>query len=103
MKNAKKFKSWVDKKLENPSFKKTVEEESERLSIGEQLVRMRLAAQLTQADVAKKVGTTASAICRYENAEYDRYEVRTLRKITEACGGKLQLVFRSASDEDWAA
>jgi len=103
MKETKKLKSWIDKKLENPRFKATFEEEREKLSIGEQLVRMRLAAGLTQAAVATKAGTTASAISRYENAEYDRYEVRTLRKITEACGGKLQLVFKSASDEDWAA
>ncbi len=103
MKSTKKLKSWVDKKLENPRFKKSFEEEREKLSIGEQLVRMRLAANMTQADVAKKAGTTASAISRYENAECDRYELRTLRKIAEACGGKLQLVFKSASDADWAA
>lgn len=103
MKDTKKTKSWMDKKLESPKFKAAFEEEREKLSIGEQLVRMRLAAKLTQAEVAKRAGTTASAISRYENAEYDRYEVRTLRKIAEACGGKLQLVFKPASDKDWAA
>ena len=103
MKQTKKLKSWVDKKLQNPRFKNAFEEEREKISIGEQLVRMRLAAGFTQVDVAKKAGTTASAISRYENAEYDRYEVRTLRKIAEACGGKLQLVFKSSSGKDWAA
>ncbi len=47
---------------------------------------------LTQAQVAKKVGTTASAIRRYESAEYDRYELQTLRKIGEACRGKIDIV-----------
>jgi DNA-binding XRE family transcriptional regulator len=103
MKHEKKRKSWVEKKLKNPHFKEAFDEEREKLSIGEQLMRMRLAARLTQADVAKKVGTTASAISRYENAEYDRYEVRTLRKIAKACGGTLQLFFNSATDEGWAA
>ncbi len=103
MKETKKLKSWVQKKLENPKFRKAFAEEHEKISIGERLVRMRLSAKLTQAEVARKAGTTASAISRYENAEYDRYEVRTLRRIAEACGGKLQLVFRTASNEDWAA
>ena len=41
MKDAKKIKSWMDKKLESPKFKAAFEEEREKLSIGEQLVRDR--------------------------------------------------------------
>ncbi|OGQ18450.1 MAG: hypothetical protein A3B70_01215 [Deltaproteobacteria bacterium RIFCSPHIGHO2_02_FULL_40_11] len=89
----KKLKSWVQEKLVNPKFKKAFEEEYEKLSIGEQLAKLRLQAGLTQAEVAKKVKTTASAISRYENGEYDRYELRTLQKIVAACGGKLKIIF----------
>jgi predicted transcriptional regulator len=88
-------KSWLDKKLEKKSFKKNFEAEAEKLSIGEQLVKIRLDAGMTQAEVARHVGTTASAISRYENAEYDRYELRTLQKIAQACGLKLELHFES--------
>ncbi len=69
------------------------------LSMGEQLVRLRLRSGLMQAQVAKRVGTTASAISRFENAEYDRYEIQTLRKIVEACGGELQLVMKGPDDK----
>lgn len=62
---------------------------------------MRLKAGLTQSDVAKRVGTTSSAISRYENAEYDRYEIRTLRKIAEACGSRLHLTFDTGTDAEW--
>jgi transcriptional regulator with XRE-family HTH domain len=88
-----KLKSWVQEKLANPKFKREFEEEYEKLSIGEQLARLRLQAGLTQAQVAKKAKTTASAISRYENGEYDRYELRTLQKIVTACGGKLKITF----------
>lgn len=71
MKETKKTKSWIDNKLENKKFKAAFEEEREKLSIGEQLVRMRLAAGMTQAEVAKVVGTTASAIIRYESCDID--------------------------------
>ncbi len=87
-----KEKSWVAKKLSDAKFSKGYEDEYAKLSIGEQLAALRLHANLTQAQVAKKVGTTASAVSRYENADYDRYELQTLRKIVEACGGKIKIV-----------
>lgn len=92
-----KTKSWIDKKLKNPRFKKKFEEESEKLSIAEQLIKIRLDSGLTQAQVAKKVGTTASAISRYESDGYDRYEINTIRKIVEACGGELKIIIKSRS------
>ena len=92
MKKKYNLRSWVDKKLVNPTFKKAFEEEYQKLSISEQLIRLRLKSGLTQAEVAKKIGTTASAISRYENAQYDRYEIQTLRKIVQACGGRLQII-----------
>jgi hypothetical protein len=64
---------WLDRKLASPKFRRGFEAESRRLAIGEQLSRLRQEASLTQAQVAKRTGATASAISRYENAEYDRY------------------------------
>ncbi len=84
-------KDWLDRKLASSKFRKGFEEELQKLAIGEQLARLRLEAGLTQAQVAKRTGTTASAISRYENAEYDRYELRTLQKIVRACGGRLEI------------
>lgn len=96
MKEIKGQSGWLTKKLENPKFRKAFQKEYTKLSIGEQLLRLRLEAGMTQAEVAKKVGTTASAISRYENAEYDRYELQTLRKIVEACGGILHITMNTA-------
>ena len=93
------LKSWVNKKLVNQKFRKTFEDEYEKLSIGEKILQMRLSAELTQAELAKRIGTTASAISRYENAEYDRYELKTLRKIAEACGGRLHLIMEPGDSE----
>ncbi len=102
MKETKKQVSWLDKKLANPKFRKAFQQEYAKLSVGEQLLRLRIEAGMTQAEVAKKVGTTASAISRYENAEYDRYELQTLRKIVEACGGSLHISM-SSTDKNKAA
>lgn len=99
MKRKIKKKSWVSKKLTNKNFSSSFKEEYEKLSIGEKLTQLRLTAGLTQAVVAERVGTTASAISRYENAEYDRYELQTLRKIAEACGARLKVEFEGLKDK----
>ena len=88
----KKEKSWVEQQLSDPEFKKGFDKEYEKLMIGEQLAEIRHAAHLTQKEVAERIGTTASAISRYESASYDRYELGTLRKIVSACGGKMRIV-----------
>lgn len=93
----------MERKLANQDFRKGFEEEVEKLSIGERLLKLRVSAGLTQAEVAKKISTTASAISRYENAEYDRYEIKTLRRIVEACGGKFHIMMEPLHHTDEAA
>ena len=84
-------KGWLEKKLASPKFRKGFDAEVQKLAIGEQLSQLRQEARLTQAQVAQRAKTTASAISRYENAEYDRYELRTLQRIVLACGGRLDI------------
>ena len=101
--SAKSSMGWVERKLANAKFRKGFEEEVQKLAIGEQLSRLRQEARLTQAQVAQRVGTTASAISRYENADYDRYELRTLQRIVRACGGRLDITFESGPRNHRAA
>ena len=96
-------KGWVDKKLADPHFRQGFEEEAQKLAIGEQLSRLRQEAGLTQAQVAERIGSTASAISRYENAEYDRYELRTIQKIVRACGGHLDITMAPGPNTHRAA
>jgi ribosome-binding protein aMBF1 (putative translation factor) len=56
------------------------------------LVReMREDAGLTQAELAKKVRTTQSAIARLEDAEYTGHSLTMLERIAIACGVALKL------------
>ena len=56
------------------------------------LVReMREDAGLTQTDLAKKVGTTQSAIARLEDAEYSGHSLTMLERIAAVCGVALKL------------
>ena len=56
------------------------------------LVReMREDAGLTQAELAKKVGTTQSVIARLEDAEYTGHSLTMLERIAAVCGIALKL------------
>ena len=96
-------KGWLHRKLSNPTFRRGFEDEVQKLAIGEQLTRLRLEAGLTQAQVARRAKTTASAISRYENADYDRYELQTLQRIVRACGGRMAIRFIAGSNRNRAA
>ena len=103
IKAARTGKGWLDRKLASTKFRKGFEEESQKLAVGEQLSRLRQEAGFTQAQVAQRAKTTASAISRYENAEYDRYELRTLQRIVRACGGRLDIILKSGPKTHHAA
>jgi len=96
-------KGWLHRKLSSPTFRRGFEDEVQKLAIGEQLTRLRLEAGLTQAQVARRAKTTASAISRYENADYDRYELRTLQRIVRACGGRMAISFLAGPNRNRAA
>jgi len=51
----KKNKSWLENKIQDSKFRKGLEEELEKLSISEQIVRLRVQAGMTQAQLAKKI------------------------------------------------
>ena len=52
--------------MEAPEFREDYERADEEYALVEALVRARAAAKLTQAEVARRLGTTQSAIARLE-------------------------------------
>jgi len=61
--------------------------------ISAELKRLRLAKKLTTAEVARRAGTSAATLSRYENG-WSRFEVYTLRKLATAMGLRLELSWR---------
>jgi len=72
-------------------MKKMVEEEFEKLQIGQQIYDLRKEANLTQEELADMVGTTGSVISRLESAEYDGHSVKMLQRIAAALGKKVTI------------
>ncbi len=76
-----------------PELEEYLVEERERILIGSRIYDLRTKAGMTQAALAKKIGTTASAICRLEDADYEGHSLPTLRKIAAVFGMRVELNF----------
>ena len=78
--------------LTKPGVKKAYSALEEEYAALHAMLDARLAAGLTQADVAKRMGTTVSAVSRLEaslRSEKHSPSYATLKKYAQACGKKL--------------
>ena len=80
-----------DQLSRDPELAALVEEERRRLQLAEKIRSARQAAGLTQAQVAKQIGTTQSAIARLESGEYERLSIRTLLKVAAVLNRRINV------------
>lgn len=76
--------------MDNPEFREEYEKADAEFAIIEALVRARTAAKLSQAELARRIGTTQSAIARLEGGGVSP-SLATLRRYAEATGTKLRV------------
>lgn len=78
--------------MHNPEFQEEYRKADGDFRLVEALIRARTEARLSQAEVARKLGTTQSAIARLEGGKVSP-TVSTLRKYAEATESDLQIDF----------
>lgn len=78
------------KLMDNPGFREEYEKADIEFRLIEALVSARTRAKLSQAEVARRVGTTQSAIARLEGGGVSP-SIATLRRYAEATGAKLEI------------
>ncbi|HEY0795789.1 MAG TPA: helix-turn-helix transcriptional regulator [Acidisarcina sp.] len=81
---------YLEQQLKNPSVRQAFEEETKVLSIGMQLAKQRKRQGLTQAQLAKKMGTSTPQLSRTERRP-ENVNMRTLIRYAEAVGMKLHV------------
>jgi DNA-binding XRE family transcriptional regulator len=86
------LKQFKRRALARPEVKAAYEASAEEFPFLDEVLRARAESGLTQAEVAKRVGTTQSAIARLESAEGKHSpSVATLQKYAKALGYRLEL------------
>jgi ribosome-binding protein aMBF1 (putative translation factor) len=71
------------------------EHTAREMSLGAKLRKMREDVGMTQSQLAKNIGTQASAISRLEDADYDGHSMGTLEKVAKALGMRLVIDFEA--------
>jgi DNA-binding XRE family transcriptional regulator len=73
-----------------------LEEARANAEIARKIYALRTQAGLTQRQLAKRVGTSASAICRLEDADYGGHSLAMLRRIAAALDKRVEIRFLPA-------
>ena len=91
-------KPFFDKMLHDSEIRMHYEQEKAKTHIAHAVKVSRTRAGLTQAQLAKKIGTTQSVIARLESGTDKRTpSLELLARIASACDAELQLGFKFAS------
>ncbi|BEQ13114.1 helix-turn-helix domain-containing protein [Desulfoferula mesophila] len=76
-------------KMKDASFREEYEALEEEFAIARELVKARVEAKLTQAQVARKMGTSQSAVARLESGKVG--SISSIKKYARATGKRIQL------------
>jgi|LAHS01.1.fsa_nt_gb DNA-binding XRE family transcriptional regulator len=78
--------------MKNPEVRREYEKVDVEYTLIEEMIRARMKAHLSQAELATKIGTTQSAIARLESGRVSP-SLTTLRRYAEATGRQLKVGF----------
>jgi len=83
------FKKHLEEQMKEPAFKKAWHDLDAEFKLLESMIKARERAGLTQAELAKKIGTKQPALSRLERGGFKKATVETLKKIADALDAKL--------------
>ncbi len=86
------FQEYLEEQLKNPKFKKYYDEYGKQLEIAYQILQLRKKKKMSQAELAKKIGTKQSNIARMETGQQN-FTTETLQKIANAFRCNLKIEF----------
>ena len=76
-----------------PTRLKNLERARANEEIARKIRELRTAAGITQTQLAKLIGTTASVVCRLEDADYEGHSLAMLRRIAGALDQRIEIHF----------
>ncbi len=86
------FQEYLKEQLKDPEFKKYYEEEERKLEIAYQVLQLRKRKRMSQAALARKIGTKQSNIARIESGQQN-LTIEMLEKIARALDRNLKVSF----------
>ena len=78
---------------DDPELRDMVAEETVNLHVARMIYDARMAAGLTQKQLADMIGSQQSVVARLEDADYEGHSLSMLRRIAEALDQRLEVRF----------
>ncbi len=89
MKRKTNFDKYLEEQLKDPKFAERFQEAGEAWDVALQIAALRNEAGMSQAELAKKVGTTQQQISRLESPSYEGHSLSMLRRVAEILGARV--------------
>ncbi|MGL4636242.1 MAG: helix-turn-helix domain-containing protein [Beijerinckiaceae bacterium] len=80
--------------MKNPEYQREYDALEDEFAMAETFIRARANANLTQEQVAERMGTTQSVVARLESGR-SKPSYRTLERFADAVGAKVKLVLEA--------
>ena len=87
--------------MRDPEFRQAYESLEEEFDLARMLIRARMAAGLTQEELARRMGTSQSAIARMEAGHTP--SLKTLQKFARATGHRLKITLEAMEEPQESA
>lgn len=87
------FNLYLEKQLKNPEFSKEYKTLEPEYEVIKQIIKSRIEQNMTQKELAEKIGIKQSNISRLESGNYNP-SLEFLKKVADALGKELHIEFR---------
>ena len=92
------FDNYLAEQMKDPAFAGRFEKAGEAWEIAMQIAALREQAGVSQKELARKLKTSQQNISRLESPSYEGHSLSMLRRVAEALGATVHVVFESGAD-----
>ena len=79
-------KDLLERQMKNKAFSEEYNSLEEEFELAKEIIKLRIKANMTQSELAKRAGTSQPAIARLESGAYKNLTLSFLRRIGDALG-----------------
>lgn len=83
------LKSYIAEQMKNPEFKKAWDDLNPEFQILKAMIKAREKAGMSQAELARRLGTKQSVISRLERGAFSKATLETIKKIADVLDKRL--------------
>ncbi len=85
------LKDYIADQMKNPEFKKAWDDLDPEFQVLKAMIKAREKSGITQAELAKRLGTKQSVVSRLERGAFSKASLETIKKVADALDMRLEL------------